>query len=242
VSANAPLVRSDHCAVFVGGRLYLVGGYDTSYNILNSTEVYDPATRRFTRGSIPDLPSPRGDVGCNVVGSVIFVHGGYFDPSGTFLGGMHRNTTWALDTANVARGWVRKADMNVARGDHAFAVLSGGRLLVMGGENNPDNTNDKTPVRSVEMYNIADDAWSEKAPLQYARFRFGAGVISSPSNGDSAVFAFGGHELCLNSGQAYSAANLTALQAMNSCASNAADTLSVFSNLVHPDVYVYLKN
>lgn len=240
--AQSPIRRSDHCAAFINGKLYLVGGYDPSYNILNSTEVFDPATGLFSSTAIPALPEPRGDVGCNAVGSTLFVHGGYYDPTGQFGGGMHWNTTWAIDVSAANPKWVRKADMNWARGDHAFAVLSNGRLLVIGGENDPETINDKTPIRSVEMYNIADDVWSEKAPLVYARFRFSAGVVSSATTGDSAVFAFGGHELCLNTGTVYSTTSLAELQALNSCASKAADTLSVYSNLQHPDVYVYLQN
>lgn len=178
--------------------------------------------------------------------------------------------------------------MNWPRGDHAFAVLSGGRLLVMGGENDPVTTNDKTPIRSVEMYNIAgesgappsrvclspasvpacflrrarervrvltlvacararaDDVWSEKAPLAFARFRFSAGVVSSYTTGDSTVYAFGGHQLCLNTGSVYSAdppiTSLAMYQNATSCASKAANTLSVYSNLQHPDIFVYLQN
>lgn len=249
VSASS-VARSDHCGMWANGKLYLVGGYDPSYNILSTTEVFDPATGKFTVVPGMALPEPRGDVGCSAVGSVLFVHGGYYDPSGSFAGNSHKNTTWAFDLSRPSAGWVRKADMNWARGDHAFAVLSGGRILVMGGENDPYTTDNKTPVRSVEMYNIADDVWSEKAPLQLARFRFGAGVVSSYTTGDSTVFAFGGHQLCMNTGAVFATdasgnfliTTLQQFQSVTTCPSGAANTLSVYQNLQHPDVFVYLQN
>ena len=113
----------------------------------------------------------------------------------------------------------------------APAWLQDGRFLVMGGENDVAETNDKTPIRSVEMYNIADDTWSEKAPMVYARFRFSAGTVTSPTVGDSTVYAFNGHQLCMNGGS-----NDTV------CATHASNSLSVYSNLEHPDVFVQLAN
>lgn len=149
---TSSVTRCDHCAMWANGKMYVVGGFDTSYNTLDTVEVFDPATGRFTVNPAMKLPAPRGDVGCNAVGSVLYVHGGYYDPTGVFAGGNHHNTTFAYDLSNPAAGWVRKADMNWARGDHAFSVLSGGRLLVAGGESNPFTTDNKTPIRGVEIY------------------------------------------------------------------------------------------
>ena len=103
-------------------RVYIIGGYDWAFNILNTVEVFNPVTNKISLG-IP-IPEPRGDVGCSSYGSIVYVHGGYYDPSGNFSGGCHKNTTWALDVTNLGAGWVRKADMNSPRGDHAFTTLS----------------------------------------------------------------------------------------------------------------------
>lgn len=80
--SSAFIRRSDHCGMWANNKLYIVGGYDPTYAILNTTEVYDPVARTVTVVPSMALPEPRGDVGCNAVGSVLFVHGGYYDPSG----------------------------------------------------------------------------------------------------------------------------------------------------------------
>ena len=60
-----------------------MGGYDTYYaNTLNSTEVLDPAASKLRAVPGPAFPEPRGDVGCSGSGSIVYVHGGYYDPSG----------------------------------------------------------------------------------------------------------------------------------------------------------------
>lgn len=221
---NATLAtpRSDHCAAWANGKLYVIGGYDNIYNTLGSVEVFDPSSGRFSSGI--SLPEPRGDVGCNSIGNTILVHGGYYEaPGGNPNGGFFHTTTWALDTTNLAAGWARKADMNTPRGDHAFTALPNGRLMVIGGENGQRDTNNKVPTHMVEMYNLQYDVWSLKAPTPYARFRFGAAAVGET------VYAVGGHALCLEGKGAL-------------CAAAAANTMSMFLNIEHPTVFVQLSN
>jgi len=60
-SMNNP--RGDACAVEINSKIYVFGGfYDNFCSPLNSLEVYDPTTNKWTTKS--PLHNPRGDPGC----------------------------------------------------------------------------------------------------------------------------------------------------------------------------------
>jgi len=228
---NVP--RSDSCAVTLGSKVYVAGGYTEGYNISDAFEVLDTAAAAPAWSLLASLPQPRGDVSCVALNGLVYVIGGFYDDDcalgNCFLtqsafnsngDSKFRNTTWSYNPASNA--WTRRAEMHYHRADHAVAVLPNGRVVAAGGEHTHRSLDSKVPQHSVEMYYAADDVWAEKAPMPYARFRFSmAGVGQS-------AFAFGGQQLCFGTS--------------NNCSMTAANTVSVLYELDHPDVFVQLSN
>ena len=230
--------RSDSCAVTIGTKLYVVGGYSEAYNITDAVEVLDSAQgAAATWAPLAPIPQPRGDVSCVAVNGLIYVIGGFYDPAcatadGCFGGAFgssgldlnnqtkFQNSTFSYDPATNV--WTRRADMHYHRADHAAATLLNGRIVVAGGEHTRRGLDSKVPQHSVEIYYAADDAWAEKAPMPYARFRFAAASVGQ------ATFAFGGQQLCFASS--------------NNCSLTAANSASVLYELDKPDVFVQLRS
>ena len=59
----------------------MAGGYGSGRSELSSIEEGDPATGIWNK--VGDLPTRRGDVACAAVNGLLYVAGGYFDPTGT---------------------------------------------------------------------------------------------------------------------------------------------------------------
>ena len=241
---NVP--RSDACAAYINGLLYVVGGYSEMYNISDALEVMDPRASPPVWRQLARLPSPRGDLSCVALNGLLYVFGGYYDPfcatvgcfnTDAFNGGdaraggasfanmsNFRTDTWSYDPATDA--WTARAPMRYARADAAFAALPGGRLVAAGGEHNLRTTAVKVPQHSVEMYFAAEDTWAEKAPMPNARFRFAAAAV------EQTTYAFGGQSICVDDG--------TGEGGIMACQSTASGTYSAFFELDHPDVFVQL--
>ena len=230
--------RSDTCGVAIGSKVYIIGGYGEGYNISDTVEMIDSAGSATAWTQLAPMPAPRGDHNCVAYNGLIYVFGGFYDPDcavpnvGCFNGAQQNSalyngaskftsTTFIYNPASNT--WSMGANMRYRRGDSAAAVLPGGRVVVSGGEHSDRTLDAKVPQHSVEMYNAADDTWSEKSPMPYTRFRFGlAGV------GSGAVYSFGGQQLCFASDF--------------NCSLTASNTVSIFFELDHPDVFVQLRN
>ena len=240
--------RSDSCAVAVGSKIYVAGGYSEGYNITDAFEVLDTSAAVWAWTPLPRVPGRRGDLQCAAINGTVYVFGGFYDPYcstqlGCFGGpdmgtdafqngsSSFRTEMWGFNTQTGS--WATKASMHYGRGDAAFASLPGGRLLAMGGEHNLRTTNVKVPQHSVEMYYEDVDAWVEKAPLAYARFRFSAASVGQTT------FAFGGQQICFTD-----PANSTGAPAEDVpyCQLTAANTLSVLYELDLPHAFVGLPN
>ncbi len=56
------------------------GGYGSGQSALSSIEEGDPSTGNWK--TVGNLPTRRGDVACATVNNLLYVAGGYFDPTG----------------------------------------------------------------------------------------------------------------------------------------------------------------
>lgn len=72
--ANAPLARTQASGAFIGGRFYVTDGWDANDNRLGETDVYDPATNKWTYAS-PD-PAPVAEAATTVLNGKLYVIGG----------------------------------------------------------------------------------------------------------------------------------------------------------------------
>ena len=74
--------RSDHCIGAIGTKVIVAGGYDSNYNILNSTEIFEtnPGAVNFNKWVYgAPMPTPRGDVMCSTLNDLLYVVGGFYN-------------------------------------------------------------------------------------------------------------------------------------------------------------------
>ncbi|MFN8217784.1 MAG: PQQ-binding-like beta-propeller repeat protein [Solirubrobacterales bacterium] len=121
VVGHLPAPRSDLSAVAVGGRAYVLGGYD-------GTEL-DPAVLATADGSSFDqvarLPVPARYLAVAAVGGRIFAFGGETGEG---------QATDAIQEVDPARGTARVVGHLPSPVSHAAAVVLGGAVYVLGGE------------------------------------------------------------------------------------------------------------
>ena len=74
---EAPIPRGvDHAAaVGLGGKVYLIGGYDGRWGPVDNVWAYDPESDTWAAKA--GLPTPRGALGAAVVDGMIFTIGGH---------------------------------------------------------------------------------------------------------------------------------------------------------------------
>jgi N-acetylneuraminic acid mutarotase len=134
---NAP------AAAVLGGRIYLIGGFNTTTNVPSDRVlVYDPAKRTWSEAA--PMPAPRGGHAAVVLDGKIHVIGG----------GNSRSTLADHSVYDPATGrWSEAAPLPRSEGSPA-AVAWGGKLWAIGGRSGASDFGD------VYVYDPATDAWS----------------------------------------------------------------------------------
>jgi N-acetylneuraminic acid mutarotase len=159
---NAP------AAVVLNGRLYLIGGFETTTNVPTArVRVYDPATRRWSEAA--PLPAPRGGHAAAVLGGRIHVIGG-----GNAVSTLADHTVFDPATG----GWSGLAPLPRSMGSPA-AVVHEGALWSIGGRSGLSDFGD------VLRYDAAANVWRPMPPIPP---RGTAGAVSVCG----AVHVFGG--------------------------------------------------
>lgn len=155
-SVSAPV------AAAVGGRIYLIGGYDPqAYTWRGTTGVgfFDPTTAQWT--PVTGLAVGRFSAAGAIVDGKIFVVGGYaecdFD-----LGCISPLTSLEIYDPVTDR-WTDGPSMNFARANAGAAVLDG-KLYVVGGNGGTLYSPDEG-LESAEMFDPLTNRWSHKADL-----------------------------------------------------------------------------
>jgi hypothetical protein len=69
-----PTAREHVASCALGGKFVVVGGWLDDKTVVAAAEAYDPATDHWT--VLPDMPTPRGGLAANVIGSVCFAISG----------------------------------------------------------------------------------------------------------------------------------------------------------------------
>lgn len=168
VKASMPTGRTGAAAAAIGGKLYVVGGFNNGN--LSSLEVYDPSTDAWTTKA--PMPTARNGLAAAAIAGKLYVVGGaagccplsnleVYDPS--------------TDT------WTTKASMPTARTVLAAAAIDT-KLYVIGGFN--VDVGGQTPI--LEVYDSVTDVWTAKAPMPTTRI----GLAAAPINGK--LYAVGG--------------------------------------------------
>lgn len=164
--------RGSSMTASIGKLIYVAGG-------LRGTAVADFSaydTELDTWSVLPALAAARDHGGGVATGGLFYAVSG----RSASLGGH----TPRLDVFDPAKGtWSELAPMPTSRAGSAI-TLSGGRIVVIGGEGNPATATGVFP--EAEAYTIATNTWSALPPMPTPRHGTGAAAI------DSAIYVPGG--------------------------------------------------
>ena len=172
---DMPQPRAYHTAVAVGGKIYVMGGSDSTNVASNTVYIYDPATDTWTTGA--SMPAPRVQHAAVAMKDRIFVLGG-----STGINGTGTNTVWEYNT--TTNTWATKLSMPVNLSGPAASDETSGWIVVF-----PDSISNH--VAYAYAYNpdntLYNTQWWQVNPVipNVARNRGAVGL-----NGN--YYAFGG--------------------------------------------------
>lgn len=170
--APLPTARSELAVTLLNGKIYAIGGQDATGANLNTVEVYDPSTNKWSAAA--PLPTAASALAAAAVNGKIYVLGG-FGP-GTL------NTLQVYDPTTAS--WSSAASMPTPRAFLSAATLNGKVYAIGGLINTPTTSNGAT--NTVDVYDPATDTWKSAAPMVSPRGQFGACAASG------FIYAFGG--------------------------------------------------
>ena len=171
-SARAPLPspRERFASVSFAGRVILIGG-DTSLGVTGDVDIYDPASDTWSQGA--PKPTPVSNVGAAVLGTEVFVPGGY------------DSEERVLSTVEVYQPdkdtWRQASPLPAPRCGYAIAT-AGGKLYLFGGWDGARYTGD------VLIYNPSEDRWSTGTPMGQGRGFAAAATV------DGRIYVVGGYD------------------------------------------------
>ena len=156
----AALPKSRVLGGFTGynGKLYLIGGMDTSSGmVVTCLDSYDPAAKQWE--ALPSCASGRYHVGVAVLNDCLYLIGGIGDEGGQFNIQLKTVECFSFKTSE----WSNVASLSLPRAGMAVCVCSG-RLFVAGGE-----TTSSLHSTSVEVFDPEVGKWVPAAELCNAR-------------------------------------------------------------------------
>jgi N-acetylneuraminic acid mutarotase len=155
-AAPNPQARFEAQGALVNGKFYVFGGfYNSAVDATTRSDVYDPATNRWTR--IKDMPEPLTHAGIAVDGNTVYIIGGYngdHPAPGT-------NHVWKYNTSTNT--WSAGPSLPDGRGSGAAARV--GRFIHFFAGTNTNRTADKTEHWAL---NLDTGKWSARASYPIA--------------------------------------------------------------------------
>jgi C-terminal processing protease CtpA/Prc/N-acetylneuraminic acid mutarotase/transcriptional regulator with XRE-family HTH domain len=162
--------RNSHTAtVLANGKVLVVGG-DNTVTAYATAELYDPVN--YTWSSAGAMSTPRSDHTATLLqdGRVLVV-GGHAGTTTT-------RTAITLASAELydpaSNTWSSVAPMSTPRHLHSAALLTTGKVLVVGGVTGSFGT--LTPLASAQIYDPATNSWSGAAAAGIPLFNQGAAI------------------------------------------------------------------
>lgn len=133
-------------------RLYVVGGLDSGYSIVDTVERFDPLVGRWE--VLPSLSAPRAGTTAAVLAGRLYVLGG--EACGRALRDAQRFDSWV--------GFWEQLPTMCAGRIRAGVTACGGHLYVLGG------LDGARPLRSAERYDPSSRSWQLLPPLCKPRY------------------------------------------------------------------------
>jgi N-acetylneuraminic acid mutarotase len=167
----APTPRTEVAAAALDGRIYVVGGFDSSGANVATVEVYDPAADSWRPG--PAYPIP-------IHHTVLVAHEGSVWGFGGFTSAAFVPTNLVFRLQGGA--WQAAGTLPVPRAAGAGAVLDG-KLYLFGGFGLGQQL-----LGQVDVFDLATQAWARGPDLPTPRDHLGAAAL------EGRVWAVGGEE------------------------------------------------
>ncbi len=163
--------RQETAVVALGGRVYVLGGFDGQNRVVDTVEVYDPARDRWEARR--PLPMPLHHMNAAAVGSKLYVTGALAANDFRAVG-----VTYEYDPS--ADAWTPRTPMppGTERGASGVAVM-GTRIYVAGGLRG-------SSVADFSAYDVAMDRWESLPAMPGPRDHLVAGAVGG------VFFAIGG--------------------------------------------------
>ena len=147
MEASLPTPVEETGAAAAGGKLYVIGGFNSAGASLDSVYVFDGST--WAAG--PRLPLPVDHPSAATMEDRVYLAGGHTN-------GRDSARLFRLDSDH----WTELAAMHFARGGHAL-VAAAGRLYAIGGNSSRGN------IGPIEAFDPGSNAWTVLPALPVAR-------------------------------------------------------------------------
>jgi hypothetical protein len=151
---QVPLMAAPGDVAPTWGKVLVAEGFDASFNIVSSTELYDPATNTFA--------APADTAVMNVARlaatATLLVSGKVLIAGGFDVNALNSNlfSTELYDPAT--NSFAFGPAMNVARDDSTATLLASGKVLIAGGDDNSGNS-----LSSTELYDPVTNSFAAAA-------------------------------------------------------------------------------
>src|SRR5436190_2993407 len=163
----------------VSNKLYIIGGFQITTNMVAQTWQFDPTAAAGSRWlQRLDYPVARGYVPAANIGGIIYTGGGS-TTDGTTLS----DTTDSFKYDPVANTWTTIASIPRATGE-TRAVVMNNQMWVLGGGRTLPN-----PSNEVDIYNPGSNTWGMGVPFTAGRRNFPA-----DSDGSAHIWLVGGYD------------------------------------------------
>jgi N-acetylneuraminic acid mutarotase len=183
-AADLPVAMHHANAAAVDGRIYVLGFLVRGFEEDGRGYIYDPDEDAWTEG--PSLPATthRGASGMAVVGSNIYLLGG-------FGGGGAVSLMSAYDVESGQ--WAELPDLPGPPRDHMAVGVVDGQIILAGGRSGRINSH----INRVDVFDPATGDWRTAAPMPTSRGGVAAAasgpwfyVVGGEGNGDTATGVF----------------------------------------------------
>jgi N-acetylneuraminic acid mutarotase len=169
--------RASHTATLLpGGKVLIAGGFNGNY--LDSAEIYDPKTGKFTAAGKMTLP--RSEHVAVLLGNGKVLLAGGVGTGWTFLADAE-----IYDPATDS--FSKTGNMTAARESHTATLLKDGQVLITGGHQGRRSAIEI--YRSAEIYNPTKGSFTAAADLTVKRHKHDAVLL-----GDGRVLIVGGSD------------------------------------------------
>ncbi|MEM9588479.1 MAG: kelch repeat-containing protein [Planctomycetota bacterium] len=158
-------------------------GEDHDLRSQSSVARYLASTGQWEQ--LPPLPEPRSSFDAAVIGSKVFVAGGW-ELSGESSESKWHDTAWSLDLSDPSEGWQPLAAPGFQRRAVSVAAHAG-RLYVIGGMQAQGG-----PTTRVDVYDPSADQWTQIDSIPGSGMA-GFGTAAFPQSGQLVVSSMDGH-------------------------------------------------